>query len=90
MSNLYDIMILYLIFTFYQGWALHSFPFGTLRSKQELSVLFRSFLEFLATDETQKNVPFFSKERKRLQRMQSSFAKNGKECKERSFFNIYI
>ena len=28
--------------------------------KKERSVLFRSFLEFLATYETQKNVPFFS------------------------------
>ena len=27
--------------------------------KKERSVLFRSFLEFLATYETQKNVPFF-------------------------------
>ena len=30
------------------------------RSKKERSVLFRFFLEFLATYETQKNVPFFS------------------------------
>ena len=28
--------------------------------KKERSILFRSFLEFLATYETQKNVPFFS------------------------------
>ena len=28
--------------------------------KKERSVLFHSFLEFLATYETQKNVPFFS------------------------------
>ena len=28
--------------------------------KKERFVLFRSFLEFLATYETQKNVPFFS------------------------------
>ena len=68
---------------------------------KERSVLFRSFFEFLATYETQKNVPFFSKEWKRMQRMLRSFAKNGKERKERSvlfqrteknvpFFFLYI
>ena len=36
--------------------------------KRERYVLFRSFLEFLATYETQKNITFFSKERKRTQR----------------------
>ena len=47
------------------------------------------FFEFLATYETQKNVPFFpffSKERKRTQRTERSFAKNGKECENVSFF----
>ena len=41
--------------------------------KRERYILFRSFLEFLATYETQKNVPFFLKERKRMQRMFRSF-----------------
>ena len=41
--------------------------------KKECSVLFHYFLEFLATYETQKNVPFFSKERKRTQRTFPSF-----------------
>ena len=41
--------------------------------KKERSLLFRCFLEFLATYETQKNVPFFSKERKRTQRTFCSF-----------------
>ena len=41
--------------------------------KKERSVLFCSFLEFLATYETQKNVPFFLKERKRTQRTFRSF-----------------
>ena len=54
------------------------------RSFKECNVLFRSFFEFLATYETQKNVLFFSKERKRTQRMQHSFAKNVKERKERN------
>ena len=69
------------------------------RSKKERSVLIHSFLEFLATYETQKNILFFSKELKRTQRTQRSFAKNRKEnvsffCKrmqERSvLFSIYI
>ena len=46
----------------------HSVLFHAVRS-----VLFHSFLEFLATYETQKNVPFFLKERKRMQRMFHSF-----------------
>ena len=46
------------------------------RSKKECSVLFFSFLEFLAI------FPFFSKERKRMQRTLHSFEKNGKERKE--------
>ena len=33
--------------------------------KKEHSVLFHSFLKFLATNETQKNIPFFLKERNR-------------------------
>ena len=57
-----------------QGWAPHSFPFST----------FRSFFEFLASYETQKNVFFFSKEQKITQRTQHSFAKNVKERKERN------
>ena len=71
----------------HQGWA----PFFSVRSvtffsvlKRVCYVLFRSCLEFLATYETQKNVPFFSKERKRTQRMLRSLQKNGKERKERS------
>ena len=66
-----------------QGWALHSFPFFSLQYvtffsvlKKERSVLFRSFLEFLATYETQKNAknaPFFLKERKKTQRTFHSF-----------------
>ena len=53
--------------TIWQGWALCSFPFSTLNSflflKKNVpffSVFFRSFLKFLATYETQKNVPLFS------------------------------
>ena len=45
-----------------QGWALQSFPFRTFllsRSFKERSVLSRSFFEFLATHETQKNGTFF-------------------------------
>ena len=56
--------------------------------RSECSVLLKNatffsvlFSEFLATYETQKDVPFFSKERKRTQH---SFLKNGKECKERN------
>ena len=57
--------------------------------KKECSVLFHSFLEFLATYETQKNpknTTFFCKERKRTQRTECSFAKNIKERKNVSFF----
>ena len=36
--------------------------------KRERHVLFRSFLEIFATYETQKNVTFFSKKRKRMER----------------------
>ena len=50
---------------------------------KERSALFRSFFEFLATYETQKNVLFFCKERKGTQ---SSFVKNGKERENVSFF----
>ena len=39
-------------------------------SFKERNVLFRSFFEFLATNGTQKNIPFFSKEQKRAQRTQ--------------------
>ena len=75
-----------------QGWALCSFPFGMLRS----------FLEFLTTYETQKNVPVFSKERKRMQKNATFFCKERKWTRERfvllqknarrfrSFFFIYI
>ena len=61
--------------------------------KKECSVLFRSFLEFLATYETQKNVTFFSvlfssfwrlMRPKRTQRTLRSFAKNRKERKDHS------
>ena len=53
-----------------------SVRYGRFRSKKELSVLFHSFLEFLAAYETQKNaknVPFFLKEGKRTQRTFRSF-----------------
>ena len=33
-----------------------------------------------------KNVPFFCKERERMQRLSCSFIKNGKECENVSFF----
>ena len=39
----------------HQGWALRSFTFFSVL-KKERSLLFRFFLEFLATYETQKNV----------------------------------
>ena len=63
------------------------------RSFKERSVLFRFFFEFLATYETQKNVPFFSVlffciERKRTQRTQHSFVKNVKELENVGFFFI--
>ena len=59
--------------------------------KKERSVLFCSFLEFLATYDTQKNAKNSTerkerKERKRTQRTQHSFAKNGKELENVSFF----
>ena len=54
---------------------------------KECSILFRSFFEFLATYETQKNVTFFfSTERKRLQRTQHSLTKNVKERENVSLF----
>ena len=56
-----------------------------LRSFKEHNVLLCSFFVFLVTYETQKNdafFAFFSKEHKRMQRTQCSFAKNFKECKE--------
>ena len=37
------------------------------------------------TYETKKSVPFFYKERKRMQRSLRSFIKNGKECKDQNF-----
>ena len=55
-----------------------------LRSFKARNVLLRSFFEFGATYETQKNDAFFCKECKRTQRTQRSFAKNLKECKERN------
>ena len=72
----------------------HSERPGLSRSFKERSVLSRSFFEFLATYETQKNVknvPFFCKERERTQRSSRSFIKNGKERENVPFFfNIYI
>ena len=63
---------------------LHSERIVPLHSFKAHNVLLRSFFEFLATYETQKNV----KERKErnilLQRMQPSFGKNVKERKERN------
>ena len=55
---------------FLQGWAPRSLPFRTFRSFKEHNILFRSFFDFLATYETQKNFLF------------CSFLKNGKERKE--------
>ena len=54
--------------------------------KRERYVLFRSFLEFLATYETQKNVTFFSVLFKRTEKngRTCSFIKNGKEREERN------
>ena len=76
---------------------------GLSRSFKERSILSRSFFEFLATYETQKNgmffpilfkrtgknvknVPFFCKERERMQRSSRSFIKNGTERENVSFF----
>ena len=44
------------------GTAFFSVPYVPFFSvlKKECYILFRSFFEFLATYETQKNVPFFS------------------------------
>ena len=53
------------------------------------AMFFSVLYEFLATYETQKNAKnatFFCKERRRTQRMQRSFAKNVKECKNVSLF----
>ena len=66
--------------------------------KKERSVLFHSFLEFLAIYETQKNfknATFFCKERnvllQRTEKNARTFRSFAKECKMfRSFFNIYI
>ena len=66
------------------GWSRvgHSVLFRAVRYVLFLSKkrMFHSFLfvEFLATYETQKNVPFFCIELKRTQRTLRSFAKNGK------------
>ena len=54
---------------FFSVWYVTFFSF----LKKEHSVLFRSFLEFLATYETQKNVTFFYKERKKMQKTFCSF-----------------
>jgi len=51
--------------------------------KKRTHCSFTFFFEFLATYETQKNDAFFSKERKRMQRVLRSFQKNVKERKER-------
>ena len=40
---------------------------------------------FFKKNETKKNVPFFyKKKRKRMERSECSFIKNGKECKDRN------
>ena len=52
---------------------LHSFTF-----------FFCEICNFCMTYETKKKVPFFYKERKRTQRSEHSFIKNGKERKDRS------
>ena len=49
-----------------QGWAPRSLSF-LLKNATFFFVL---FFEFLATNGTQKNIPFFSKEQKRAQRTQ--------------------
>ena len=56
--------------TQWESWIGHRVLYRSERSVlshsfKECSVLFRSLFEFLATYETEKNVPFFSKERKR-------------------------
>ena len=60
---------------FGQGWALRSFPFGTLRSfpfKKEnvtfFSILFSSFWRLIKPKRTFHSFLFFSKERKRTLR----------------------
>ena len=65
---------------------LHSECIVLLRSLKAQNILLRSFCEFLATYETQKNDAFFCKERKRTQRTQRSFAKERKRTQSlRSF-----
>ena len=70
-------------YTWAQGWAMRSFPFGTFRSFSFLkknvpffSVLFSSFWRLMRPKRMFRSFPFFFKERKRMQR---SFAKNRKE-----------
>ena len=74
--------------TFWQGWAPHSFLFVTFRSfpffKRNIlffSNLYSNFWRLMRPKRTLHSFPLFSKERKRTQRTQRSFAKNGKERK---------
>ena len=57
-------------------------------SKKERNILLRSFFckicNVCMTYETKKNLPFFYKKRKRTQRLERSFIKNGKERKDRN------
>ena len=81
-----------------QGWALCSFPFGTLRSFPFLkknvpffSVLFSSFGRLMRPkrmEKNAKNATFFCKELKRTQECFVLLQKNGRTF--RSFFNIYL
>ena len=79
------------------GTAFFSVRYVTFFSvlKKKRSVLFRSFLEFLATYETlqrternAKNATFFCTERKRTRERFILLKKNARTF--RSFFNIYI
>ena len=78
-------------FQILQGWAPHSFLFGTFRSfpffKKKVpffSILFLSFWQRMRPKRMFRSCPFFSKERKRMQRTQRSCAKKVKERKERN------
>ena len=54
------------------------------RTLRSFTFFFCEIYNFCKTYETKKNVPFFSKERKRTQRSFRSFLKNVKERKDRS------
>ena len=53
------------------------------RMERSFTFFFCKICNVCMTYETKKNVPFFYKKWKRMQRSERSFIKNGKECKDR-------